>query len=82
MSKKVLVIVGNDHWGRKAADLAIKFPNTIVTYDTSTTSKRVLKLLCKGILSPLVIFKMATAELLRNNYKKHPSQRLNQTATF
>ena len=70
---KTILILGNDKLGSKALELLSANDNLSVLIDRSTNSKRILRLLRKGILTIGLILKMLFAEYLRKGSKPSKS---------
>ncbi len=66
---QTLLVVGNDKLGRKLIGRLAPNPELHIVLDVSSDIKRVIKLLIRGILSPMVLLKMFWAELIRTDYK-------------
>ena len=78
---QILLIVGNDSYGFRAGAIAAPYGNIITAVDTSSSFRRVFRLICKGSLSPLLLFKMAWAELLRPRICFTPQHRIRANDT-
>lgn len=62
---RVVLFVGNDHWGRRAANLASGCKDVAVTIDSGASVRRVLKLIRRGSLPVGAVTRMTLAELSR-----------------
>jgi methionyl-tRNA formyltransferase len=63
-----LLLVGNDKLSRKLVSQFTPDIDFQIAIDVSTNMRRVVKLLRRGSLSPLVLFKMLLAEFFRKDY--------------
>ena len=81
MAARTLVVLGNDKIAKRALAQIQLNEDTEVVIDRSTNIKRVLKLLKKNSLSPILLCKMVLCEISRSGKppsKKHASISNNQ----
>ena len=69
--KRVLLIVGDDHWGRVAASAYGDDPGVLVARNMGASPRRALKLMLKGSIPPLALVQMAWAEMQRPEVEAH-----------
>lgn len=62
-----LVICGADKLGRRLAGRILALPDTKIVLDTSSSLRRVLRLVRRGSLTPRMVVQMGVAELARGD---------------
>lgn len=67
MKSRQLVICGADKLGRALAGRIMHIPETTIVLDTSSSLRRVLRLVRRGTLSPGMLVRMGVAELRRSD---------------
>lgn len=78
---KNLIVIGNDKIAGGVSEQISNFANCIVYIDRSTDFSRVLRLLRRRIISPVLLAKMVACEVLRKGHRpnmKFPSIRHNE----
>jgi len=63
--KRILLIVGDDHWGHVAAATHIDNPRVLVARNIGASPSRALRLVMRGSIPPWALVSMAWAELRR-----------------
>jgi len=78
---KNLIILGNDKIAGGVSEQISNSANCIVYIDKSTDFSRLLRLLRRRVISPVLLAKMVACEVLRKGYRpnmKFPSMRHNE----